>query len=182
MKIISTNEILKWLDEASECWKAFYPNKKTEGDEIKGQIRIQMEGKTGEGIIRGYLKSMGAKIHQVDWMGLFPDNKYREIEVKYQEIFTPGKVGGFHWDHHGTGLPYWQVEARMDFYKNTGIVPWLFVVEKSNYEKKEGHHLIWTASLPDLERKEHRDTTGADPRRVYNIESFNKIYFAKKDK
>lgn len=72
--------------------------------------------------------------------------------------------------------------ARMDFFHRTRIVPYLYVVEKSDYEKKEGHHLIWSRSLIILEMGEYYDTKGKELRRVYNIKSFNKIYFEKKDR
>lgn len=139
------------------------------------------EGRIGQETIGRYLNSKDAKYFQVDWM-VFKDGKYRLIEVKNQEIFKPGMVGKLYWDHYGHGLPPKQVEARMAFYHSTRIVPWLFVVEKSDYEKKEGHHLIWFQSLIALEMGEQAETKGAKPRRVYDIKNFNKIYFTKKDK
>lgn len=132
-------------------------------------------GREGEKIIREYLQSIGAKIHQIDWMSLFKD-KYRLIEAKHQDIYLPGSNCPF----YGTGLPPWQVRARMEFYRRTGIVPYLYVVEKSDYEKKEGYHLIWKQSLPILEATKYKDTESHDSRRVYDIENFNRIYFAKR--
>lgn len=140
---------------------------------MKETLSHTEEGRIGEKIVREYLKSMGAKILQIDWMS-YEEGKYRLNEVKYQEIFKPPPF-------YGHGLPAWQIEARMDFFHRTRIIPWLYVVEKSDYEKKVGFHLIWLQSLVALEMGKCVDTEGANPRRIYNIESFNKIYFAKKE-
>jgi len=138
---------------------------------MKGKLDNIKEGRIGEEIIRKYLKSRGAEILQVDWMS-YEEEEYRVNEAKYQEIFKPPPF-------YGHGLPIWQIKARMDLYYRKRIIPYLYVVEKSDYEKKECYHLIWMQSLIALEMGEYKDTKGEKPRRVYNIVSFEKIYFKK---
>lgn len=129
------------------------------------------EGRIGEKIIREYFASKNIKHFQIDWM-TDEEDEFRLNEIKYQEVFKPPPF-------YGHGLPKYQVEARMNFYHRTRIPPYFYVVEKSEYEKKEGHHLIWMQSFIILEIGKYIDTKGMDRRRVYEIDSFKKIYFAK---
>jgi len=130
------------------------------------------DGRIGESIIRQYFISKGIKLFQIDWM-THEDGEYRLNEVKYQEIFEPPPF-------YGHGLPKWQIKDRLDFFTRKRIVPFFYVVEKSDYKKKERYHLIWSQSLITLEMGKHVDTWGEDPRRVYDIRSFNRTYFAKR--
>jgi len=138
---------------------------------MKENLNQTEEGRIGEKIVREYLISKGAKFFQIDWMS-YEDEEYRLNEVKHQEIFKPPPF-------YGHGLPEWQIKTRMEFYQRTRIVPYLYVVEKSDYEKREGYHLIWMQSLITLEMRKYKDTKGMNPRRVYDIDSFEKIYFKK---
>jgi hypothetical protein len=61
-------------------------------------------------------------------------------------------------------LPVWQVKARVNFYKFTGIVPYLFVVDKA--DKK-----IYFESILKLEKTKYHDTP-TNKRRIYNITNF----------
>jgi hypothetical protein len=132
-------------------------------------MSIDKIGHEGELIILNYLKSIGAKnIFQADWIAEI-DGEYRIIESKHQDIFRPPPF----W---GTGLPEYQVRARMAFYTATRIKPYLYVVEKSDYDKKENHHLIWSQSFIRLEMGEYKDTQGENRRRIYDISSFDKTY------
>ena len=139
--------------------------------DLKDQLIHIQEGREGEKIIREYLISKGAEMLQIDWMS-YENKEYRLNEVKHQEIFTPPPF-------YGHGLPVWQVNARMNFYHRTRIEPWLYIVEKSEYKKKEFFNLIWLQSLINLEMCEYVDSKGQKPRRVYNIKSFEKVYFKK---
>jgi len=130
------------------------------------------DGRIGESIIRQYFISKGIKLFQIDWM-THEDGEDRLNEVKYQEIFEPPPF-------YGHGLPKWQIKDRLDFFTRKRIVPFLYVVEKSDYGRKKGHHLIWSQSLIVLEIGRYMDTGGSKPRRVYDIRSFNKIYFVKR--
>ena len=127
-------------------------------------------GQTGEKIIRQYLKSISVDaIFQADWIVKY-EGEYRLIEAKHQEVFTPPPF-------YGHGLPKWQIDARLNFYHSTRIVPYLFVVEKSDYQSKEGHALIWHQSLIVLEISNYIDSRGNKPRRIYDIAGFKKTYF-----
>ncbi len=129
------------------------------------------EGQIGENIIREYFKFKNIKHFQIDWM-TYEDGDYRLNEVKHQEVFIPPPF-------YGHGLPMWQIKARIDFFTKARIIPYLYIVEKSDYEKKETNYLIWSQSLIALELGEYWDTKGEKPRRIYNIKNFNKIYFPK---
>jgi hypothetical protein len=137
-------------------------------------VDIQEIGRHGEKILREYFKSIKVEaLFQADWI-IFINHEYRLIEVKHQEIFSPPPF-------YGHGLPRWQVEARIKFYKETRIKPYLFIVEKSDYGKRSGHSLIFCQSLIALELGNYHDTFGEKPRRIYEIGLFKKIYFPAKD-
>ncbi len=121
-----------------------------------------LEGFEGESKIRDFLTTKKIKYFQVDLIALCKE-KYILIEVKNQEKFEAPP-------YDGHGLPSWQVEARLEFYKATNIEPFLFVIEKNT------NHLYWQSFIK-LEEGEHFDTSGAKPRRVYPLTSFNQRDF-----
>ena len=140
----------------------------------KDQIIHIIEGFEGENKIRNYffeiLKEKEGRLFQVDMMVRIED-KYYLIEVKNQEIFKPGKNCP---KFYGHGLPKWQVNDRVRFYRDTGIEPFLFIVDKESTN-------IYYQSLIKLEEKaleikvDYLDTNGSNPRRVYNINLFKKL-------
>jgi hypothetical protein len=79
------------------------------------------KGMIGESSIRAYL--IKKKIHhaQVDLICKVR-GRWLLLEIKNQERFKAPPFDGH-------GLPVWQFEARLQFYDETGIQPWLFVVE-----------------------------------------------------
>ena len=72
----------------------------------------------------------------------------------------------------GHGLPQWQIDRRMEFYKDTGVVP-VFIVydlkEKCVFMQKL-NFLNTLTSKNDVLR-----TKGAKPRTIFNIKHFEKI-------
>ncbi len=123
---------------------------------------ITQEGIEGEQKLFAYLKAKNLKFFQADAIGLDKDS-YALYEVKHQERFTPPPF-------EGHGLPRWQIEARMNFYKKTGIRCKLVVFEK-------GTTNVFEQWLDVLESKEHYDTQGAKPRRIYPLSNFETWIF-----
>lgn len=125
---------------------------------ILDEIIKYTEGLEGENIIRNYFKKRGIKHMQVDLIFIGKDGKYKLAEIKHQEIYEPPP-------YHGHGLPKWQIEARLEFEKVTGIEAWLFIIDKITKE-------IYYQSLSKLDSGKKYDTNGTSPRRIYPIESY----------
>lgn len=123
-------------------------------------------GLDGEGIVRDFFKKHNIPFMQVDVM-FFSNKKDRWFlgEIKTQEMFERPPFDGH-------GLPRWQINMRMEFYKRTKIEPWLFVVDYKN-------GFIFYNSLIELEKTKFFDTNGKSPRRIYNLIYFRKIKLEK---
>ncbi len=103
------------------------------------------------------LKKFKFKCFQPDWIA-FKNGKYSLIEVKGKERFEPPPF-------EGTVLEIYQVDARMKFYKETGIRPFLLV---------EDNELGWIGQWLDiLEKGKKHDTKNAI--RIYPIKNFKVI-------
>ena len=122
---------------------------------------IESIGKIGEQKVREYFKNVikVESIFQIDWVVLI-NGEYFLIEVKHQELFKKPPFDGH-------GLPIYQVTARMEFYKKTGIRPILFVIEKNN------PNVFYYQLLDKLEKTPYYDTEKSG-RRIYNIKYFKK--------
>jgi hypothetical protein len=129
--------------------------------EILNDLLRFTEGMEGENLIRNYFIKKGIKHMQVDLIFKGKDGEYKLAEIKHQEIFEPPPFKGH-------GLPIWQIEDRLKFYKETNIEPWLFVVDKET-------NIIYYQSFVKLMQNEYFDTKGKKPRRVFNINSFAKL-------
>ena len=132
-------------------------------------------GMFGEETIRNILKENGIYFLQADTI-FYLNNKWCLGEIKYQEIFEPG----YNFKYYGHGLPAWQVRARLKLYEDTGIHPFLFILEKSEKHQQYAHKTIYYNSLVEIEKnckgKEgtaYIDTKGKKKRRVYNIDNFH---------
>ena len=118
---------------------------------------IQAEGIEAEQwLLREFIKK-GTKVFQPDVISL-ESNKWVVNEVKHQERFTPPPF-------EGHGLPRWQIETRMNFWKTTGIRIRLVIKEK-------GSDNVFWQWLDILESKEYCDTHGLKPRRIYPLTNF----------
>ena len=125
------------------------------------QIKIGLEG---EEIIRKYLINEKIPFMQVDIM--FKENdKWYCGEIKTQEIFKSPPFDGH-------GLPQWQINRRIQFYNDTGVIPIFFVY---NLEEK----CIYYHNLLYLNTKVNKDqvfrTKGKKPRTIFNINLFKRI-------
>ena len=121
----------------------------------------QANGKHGEAWARVWLKSMGYRVFQIDWMVLGPSGHYGLVEVKEQERFMAPPFDGH-------GLPLWQVNDRLAFQKALGVRAMLIVREPDT-------GLAFYQFFDVLEAGEHLDTGGASPRRIYPLTSFTPI-------
>lgn len=121
---------------------------------------ITLDGIDGEQRLFTLLKAKGIIFFQPDAIGV-KDNKYYVFECKHQERFISPPFDGH-------GLPIWQVMARLNFEKETGIVAILVVFDKETQE-------VFYQALHTLEKGQHHDTKGQKPRRIYPLTSFNKL-------
>lgn len=96
---------------------------------------------------------------QVDWI-FRTGSSYYVVEVKHQEYY---KAPPF----NGHGLPKWQVEARLGFYKDTGIRPILLIIEKP----LAGVYVQYLDVL-NSSNDNYFDTKGNSPRRIYRLDLF----------
>jgi hypothetical protein len=121
------------------------------------QIQIGFEG---EGKVRKWM--VQNEIHHMQADLLFKQNgKWCIAEVKTQEKFEAPPFDGH-------GLPQWQIDARLEFYKETGIVPFLIVNCLSD-------NCTYIQRLDVLMDGVHFKTNGIKKRTIFPIESFVKI-------
>ncbi|NBW20482.1 MAG: hypothetical protein EBR82_72190 [Caulobacteraceae bacterium] len=92
-------------------------------DDLKLLLKGYEEGLVGEKSCRDYLKAIGHKFFQADVISISPSGKYYLWECKNQERFKAPPFDGH-------GLPIWQVEARLEFYRLTNVRPILWIHEK----------------------------------------------------
>lgn len=93
-------------------------------DDIKQLAEKMMVGLVGENHCRNYLKDRNHEFFQVDLISRDKSSgKYYLWEVKHQARFRAPPFDGH-------GLPTWQIKARLDFYRSTGIRPILYVLDK----------------------------------------------------
>lgn len=124
------------------------------------QMDRYKEGMAGEKIVRKIFSDSEFKYFQADLLFKVGEN-WNLAEVKRQEMFEPPPF-------HGHGLPIWQLEQRVDFYKDTGIMPYLFVVDKITQK------IYWQTMIKLMEGK-YYDTKNKDirkRRRIFLIDTF----------
>lgn len=125
--------------------------------ETRCNMGITEEGIQGEQFLMDKLKKIGFKVFQPDTIG-FKKGRYYIFEFKHQERYR---------NPDGHGLPPYQVKARLDFEKVTGVIAMLVILDK---ETKE----TFVQALSVLEAGEHfLSKTGA--RVIYPIESFHRF-------
>jgi len=117
-------------------------------------------GFDGEGKIRDWFALQKIPYMQVDIM-FKHKNKWCLGEIKTQEKFMAPPFDGH-------GLPKWQIDRRIEFYKDTNVEPYLIVLDiKEN--------CIYIESLLILMSKEKFETKGKKPRTIFNINNFKRI-------
>lgn len=121
---------------------------------------ITEEGIKGEQKLFKWLRSQNYEFFQPDAIARKKDSWY-VFEAKNQERFRPPPF-------EGHGLPKWQVEARLRFQEEFGIVAIFIVFEKDTNN-------IFIQRIDKLERGAFYDSLGAKPRRIYKLDSFIKL-------
>lgn len=121
-------------------------------------------GRDGEIKAREILKKIFkiTEIFQADWLFKYK-GKWCVGEVKHQERFEKWNDK----DIEGHGLPPYQINKRIEFYKQTGIRCMLIVIEKENGD-------VYCQWLDVLEKTKYQNTKSGK-RRIYDIKYFKKI-------
>jgi len=117
-------------------------------------------GLDGESKVRSLFKDKKIPFMQVDIMFRY-NNRWCLGEIKTQEMFTAPPFNGH-------GLPQWQIDRRMEFYKSTGVEPYLIVYDINN-------ECLFLESLVKLTKTENFKTKGKSPRTIFKLSSFKKV-------
>jgi hypothetical protein len=120
-------------------------------------IRVA-QGHAGETRFRDRLVKKKVPHMQVDVL-MQLQGGWALVEVKHQERFV---------NPDGHGMPEWQVDKRMEFYRDTGIVPWLVVVEQPGQR-------MFTQSIPELEKNGRALVTKKSRRVIWPLSSFSEL-------
>lgn len=123
-------------------------------------MSITAQGIEGETLARLILKDKFKvdNLFQIDWM-VIKNGIYYVIEVKHKELFKPQPF-------YGQGLDIRQVNARMKFFKDTGIRCLFLVISKPE-------NIVYHQFLDVLETTEYFDTKNKI--RIYNIKDFTRM-------
>ncbi len=126
-------------------------------DHTLNDILKLIQGMLGEENIRNEFKKRKIPHFQVDLI-FYHNEKYKLAEIKRQEPFEPPPFMGH-------GLPIWQIDDRLRFYAQTGVEPWLFIIDPINKE-------IYYQILEQLNCQEYFNTQGMKPRRIFPLDNF----------
>lgn len=118
-------------------------------------------GFDGEQTVRDWFIKQKIPFMQVDIMFKHKDS-WCLGEVKTQEKFTAPPFDGH-------GLPQWQIDRRLEFQEDTGVIAYLIVNDIED-------NCLYINSLDKLLAGEYFKTKGKKPRVVFNIKNFVKIY------
>lgn len=122
----------------------------------EGEFLINLgTGIHGEAVIRDMFKEKKIPFMQIDMLWYW-QNCWNSAEVKAQSRYV---------NPDGHGMPLWQVESRLELYNATGIVPWLFVVEKDTGQ-------IFYQRINVLEDKGRLTVTAKNKRVIWPIQNF----------
>lgn len=122
-------------------------------------MAIKDVGLQGERMAMEYLIRNNIHCMQPDVIGRDKYGNYFILEVKHQDMFRAPPFDGH-------GLPPYQVKARLDFQKKTGIRAIFFVIEKNTNN-------IYIKPFDILEKgKKFLTKTGS--RVIYDINNFQK--------
>lgn len=125
---------------------------------------IQEDGIKAEQWLLNALRNNSSTIvcMQPDALAKDKETGWELYEIKNQDIYVPPPF-------YGHGLPLWQIKTRLQFQNDTGVRAILIVREKTD------DNTVYMQYFDVLEKGEYFDTKGDKPRRVYNINSFNKL-------
>ena len=116
------------------------------------------DGWNGEEKIRSLLRQKGIHHLQADLL-VKVKGKWQIYEIKHQEPFESPPFDGH-------GLPKWQIDARLNFQKETGIRALLFVVDKKTGD-------VYWQYMDELIKGKSYQTAGTKPRIIFPLDSYN---------
>ena len=116
-------------------------------------------GFAGEDTVRNWFIKNKVKFMQLDIM-FYHKGKWCLGEVKTQEKYLAPPFDGH-------GLPQWQIDRRMQFYKDTGVKPY-FIVKCLDDE------CLYIKDMPTLLEGKSFKTKGKKPRVIFPVSSFEK--------
>jgi hypothetical protein len=125
----------------------------------RNKEKIQ-KGFEGESRIRDIFLNKKIPFMQVDLM-FYYKNQWCIAEVKTQEKFLAPPFDGH-------GLPPYQLDRRMQLYKDTGIIPYLIINCLTD-------DCVYIETLENLLKGEYFETKGNKKRIIFNIDSFKKL-------
>lgn len=143
-----------------EIGQSIIMDRKEVGDDV---IKVGM-GILGEQAVRQYFGKRQLPHMQVDLIFQNPRGEYRLAEIKRQSRFKAPPFDGH-------GLPPWQVKARLQFMRRTGIEPWLFIIEPGEESKILCQSIKVLDGLPSHEKF----MTKTRSRVIYHIKRFDEI-------
>lgn len=128
--------------------------------DVEKDLKQIKEGFKAEALVRDLLKhTPDCQFGQIDVIAKIKD-KWYSIEVKHQDMFLAPPFDGH-------GLPVWQVNLRLELYKDHGIEPLLFILDKQTGE-------LMYNSLVKLHNG-RKFLTGKKSRVIYPLDGFIKV-------
>lgn len=127
---------------------------------LKNNLEQCKIGFDGESKIRQWFINKAIPFMQVDIMWK-SKGRWCLGEIKTQEKFLAPP-------YDGHGLPKWQIDRRIEFYKDTGVEPYLIVYDLND-------KCIYIESLLVLTKKESFQTNGKKPRVIFKLENFTRL-------
>ena len=116
-------------------------------------------GFAGEDTVRSWFIRKKIPFMQVDIMFKY-NGRWCLGEVKTQEKFLAPPFDGH-------GLPQWQIDRRIEFYKDTNIEPYLIVYDLDD-------KCLYIESLLKLIKMDSFKTKGKKPRTIFKLSSFKR--------
>lgn len=123
-------------------------------------MAINDDGQKGETMAFKFFKKKRLHCFQSDLIVQRTNGDYFMVEVKYQNIFEPPPF-------YGHGLPPYQVAARLNFYKATGVRCMFLVFDKDD------KHIYW--QWLDVLNAGNKINTATGSRVIFDINNFFKI-------
>lgn len=131
---------------------------------VRNNVEKFIEGNKGESFIRDLLTKENTKFFEPDLI-VNENGQYYIYEIKLQEHFESPPFDGH-------GLPLWQINDRLNFYKKTNIKCKLIIIDLKQ-------KFIYHQDLDVLYEKYGNEkmchqTNGKNPRCIFNLVMFNK--------
>jgi len=123
-------------------------------------MAVNSDGYIGEQRAMSLFRAKGIRCFQPDLIAYDRHFGFFVVEVKYQAAFEPPPF-------RGHGLPSWQVKARLNFYRMTGIRCLFLVFDKNDRDV----YFNWL----DLLDAGEKFLTASSDRVIYGLDAFKKM-------